>query len=176
MPRVNPKLDVNVRVSVSLRFIKDKDVREALQQKYDLTAVGLSFKGITVGRVEVNGNAGYEAKLDEAPSFIMPIAATCIRYLESQNNLSSNNKGVSNSVPVVLEVVRDESDDSDESEEYENVEEELDLTPSDGWAAGEVYIDSRIQASNGYASKKAKLNLVNARFCRPVDYFLFFCP
>ncbi|KAG2231783.1 hypothetical protein INT48_005438 [Thamnidium elegans] len=133
MPRVNPKLDVNVLVSVSLRFIKDKDVRKTLQQKYDLTAVGLSFEGITAGRVEVNGNAGYEVKLDEAPSLIMPIATTCIRYLESQNNLSSNNEGVSNSVPVVLEVVRDKSDDSDESEEYENVEEELDLTPSDGW-------------------------------------------
>ncbi|KAG2228742.1 hypothetical protein INT48_001507 [Thamnidium elegans] len=140
MPRINPKLDVNVHVSVSLRFIKDKDVRETLQQKYDLTAVGLSFEGIAVSRVEVNGNAGYEVKLDEAPSFIMPIAAICIRYLESQNNLSSNNEGVSNNVPVALEVVREESDDSDESEKYENVEEELDLILSDGWAAGEVYI------------------------------------
>ncbi|KAG2237701.1 hypothetical protein INT48_009639 [Thamnidium elegans] len=90
MPRVNTKLDVNLRVS------------------YDMTTVGLSFEGTTVGRVKVNGNDGYEMKLDEALSFIMPIAATCI----------------------------------DESEEYEDVEEELDLTPSEDWAAGGVYIDS----------------------------------
>lgn len=64
MARVNPKLDVNVRVSVSLRFIKNKNIREVLQQKYDLNAVSLSFEGTTVSRVKVNDNVGYEVQLD----------------------------------------------------------------------------------------------------------------
>lgn len=86
----------------------------------------------------------------------MPIAATCIKYLSSGNNVSGNNENDGNSVPVVLEVVRDESDNSGNSEESEESEEEIDLTPSDGWAAGEVYIDNRLYAGNGFSSVKAK--------------------
>lgn len=138
MLRVNPKPDVNVRVSASLRFIKSKYLRGVFQQKYDLNAVGLSFEGTTVGRVEVNGNAGYEVKLDETFAFIMPMAATFIKYLSSGNNTSNNNEEVSNSIPVILEVVREGLDDSDDSEEPEELEEEIYLTLSDGWAAGEV--------------------------------------
>lgn len=173
MPRVNPKLDTNVRVSVSLRFIKDRNVREVLQQTYDLNAVGLSFKGRTLNRVSINGNVGYEVILDEVSAITMAMPATCLKYLSS-NNSSSNRP--TNEAGGSINIAQTALTDSDDSEGEETEEEEVDLTETEGWAAGEVYIDSRVQSTDGFASEKSKFNMVNYRTSRPVDYFLMFLP
>jgi hypothetical protein len=65
MPPVHPNLDVNVLVSVSKRFIKDKDALRILKAKHDWGRPGLSVNGKTVNRATIKGKAGYEVILDE---------------------------------------------------------------------------------------------------------------
>jgi hypothetical protein len=103
----------------------------------------------------------------------MTLQATCIKYLESDNRSVSGVQNNSSSPTVVPERVLEETTEVTTDEESE---EEVDLTPSEGWVAGEVYIDSRTQRDDGYALKKSRITLVNAKLARPVDYFLFFLP
>ncbi|CEP07286.1 hypothetical protein [Parasitella parasitica] len=72
--------------------------------------------------------------------------------------------------PVITEneTVMEQNDEAEE-------EDEVDLTATSEWAAGEVYIDSRVSGSaDGYALSASKLNMNNRRYGIPLDYFLFF--
>ena len=69
-------------------------------------------------------------------------------------------------------VMYDVIDDAIQSEEEE---EEIDLTPSDGWTSGEVFVDSRL-CSESYRQSSSKLNMENQRYESPLSYFLFFLP
>ncbi|KAG2215201.1 hypothetical protein INT46_001477 [Mucor plumbeus] len=51
----------------------------------------------------------------------------------------------------------------------------VDLTPTDGWTIGDVFVDSRL-CGESYQQSNAKLNLANSRNATPLDYFLFFLP
>ncbi|KAI9355833.1 hypothetical protein BD770DRAFT_444499 [Pilaira anomala] len=53
---------------------------------------------------------------------------------------------------------------------------EEEVVTADGSAAEEVLVDNGLQEEGGYKSEKFKLHLVNAKYCSPVDYFMFFLP
>ncbi|KAG1068137.1 hypothetical protein G6F42_026414 [Rhizopus arrhizus] len=61
----------------------------------------------------------------------------------------------------------------DDAVQSEKEEEELDLTPSDGWTNGEVFVGSRL-CSESYRQSRSKLNMENQRYESPLSYFLFF--
>ncbi|CEP14956.1 hypothetical protein [Parasitella parasitica] len=173
MSRPHAKLAPNVRVSVSPRFIKDRNVLEVLSQTHVLSTAGLSFKGKTGNRVMVDGNAAYEVVLDEVPAITMTLQATCIKYLESNTNAATEALVETGSASVVPERVLEETVEPDTEEESDD-DLELDLTPAESWMEGEVYIDARVQRNNSFSTLKSKITLPNAMFARPLDYFFVF--
>jgi hypothetical protein len=81
MPVASKKLDINVRISVSKRFVKDKDAVEILKGKYDQNTRRLNFVGKTIGRVSNENMEMYEVVLDEAPAITLTITARSLKYL-----------------------------------------------------------------------------------------------
>jgi hypothetical protein len=156
MPPANPNLDVNVEISVSKRFITNTEVRNILQDMYDWNSPGLSFKGRTVARATVRDRDGYEVILDDVPDYRLKLSAGCMKYLSSNDNISINSEH--------------DAFTGDESEE------EIDLTASNGWTTGEVYVDSRLDAADGYVFDKSRFNMDNFLTSTPFDYFLYFLP
>jgi hypothetical protein len=68
-------------ISGSKRFVNDKNAQELLQQRYDWNSPGLCFKGKTVARTTVHGQAVYEVVLDEALAISIRLSASCLKYL-----------------------------------------------------------------------------------------------
>jgi hypothetical protein len=81
LPPANANLDVNVLVSVGKHFVKNKDAKELLQQKYDWDSPRICFKGKTVGRATVCGDTGYEVVLDDVPAITFKLPAGYLDYL-----------------------------------------------------------------------------------------------
>ncbi|ORE11111.1 hypothetical protein BCV72DRAFT_301190 [Rhizopus microsporus var. microsporus] len=73
MPPVNKKLVVNVKVSVSKRFITDNTVKTILLGEHDWNEPKLSFQGKTIARSEENGKVMYNILLDEANGHILKL-------------------------------------------------------------------------------------------------------
>ncbi|PHZ10027.1 uncharacterized protein RHIMIDRAFT_240135 [Rhizopus microsporus ATCC 52813] len=73
MPPVNKKLVVNVKVSVSKRFITDNTVKTILLREHDWNEPKLSFQGKTIARSEENGKVMYNILLDEANGHILKL-------------------------------------------------------------------------------------------------------
>lgn len=173
MPPANLNLNVNVRVSVSKRFIRHNEAKNVLQGKYDWNTPGLSFVGRTIARSSVNDVFKYDVILDEVPGITLTLSQGCLKYLGPVENALPIIEAPQNATGVVLN--EDLLDDAIEEEDEE--EDEIDLTPSDGWTAGEVYVDARLNGfADGFASSKARINLSNAQTASPLDYFLFFLP
>lgn len=172
MPPANSKLAINVLVSISKRFINNVEAESILRDKYDWNTPLLSFKGVTTGRSEVNNRVLYDVVLNEVPGITLTIKQGCIKYLgpvEVPVSESTVAPEVVN-VPIASE---DLLEDAIQEEEEEDVE--IDLTPAEGWSAGEVFIDNRL-CNVSYQNEKAKLMLSNAKYATPLEYFLFFLP
>lgn len=171
MPPAHPNLDVNVLVSISKRFIKNVDAKNILRAKYDWNTPRLCFKGRTTGRSEVNNHVMYEVILDEVPGVRMTVKQGSIKYL---GPLETGVPDTTDPTDVItaLEETEDLLEDAIEEEDEQL---EVDLTPTDGWTNGEVFVDSRL-CGESYQQSKAKLNLVNSKNATPLDYFLFFLP
>ncbi|KAG1177873.1 hypothetical protein G6F70_008125 [Rhizopus microsporus] len=73
MPPVSKKLDVNVKVSVSRRFITDITVKTILLREHDWNEPRLSFQGKTIARSEENDKVMYDVLLDEANGHILKL-------------------------------------------------------------------------------------------------------
>ncbi|CEP11427.1 hypothetical protein [Parasitella parasitica] len=125
----------------------NKTAKELLSSKFDWNTPGLKFKG-------------------------------CLKYVGPAEVAPSNpGSPSSENQEETVEVTEDLLEDAVQETVDEEEEAEIDLTPADGWAAGEVYIDSRLNGSeNGYANENAKLNMPNYRDASPLDYFLHFLP
>src|SRR6478735_6043719 len=138
MPPASTQLDINVNVSVSKRFIKDSDVKNILLGKYDWNTPKLQFKGKTVGRSNVGNHVMYDVILDEVPAVTMKLKQGCLKYLSPGASASiTEEPNEPSNLPVVSEDLLDDAIQSEEEEE-----EEIDLTPGDGWTSGEVFVDS----------------------------------
>ncbi|RCH88728.1 hypothetical protein CU097_002153, partial [Rhizopus azygosporus] len=74
MPPVSKKLDVNVKVSVSRRFITDITVKTILLREHDWNEPRLSFQGKTIARSEENDKVMYDVLLDEANGHILKLS------------------------------------------------------------------------------------------------------
>lgn len=171
MPPASTQLDINVNVSVSKRFIKDSDVKNILLGKYDWNTPKLQFKGKTVGRSNVGNHVMYDVILDEVPAVTMKLKQGCLKYLSPGASASTTEEpNEPSNLPVVSEDLLDDAIQSEEEEE-----EEIDLTPGDGWTSGEVFVDSRL-CSESYRQSSSKLNMENQRYESPLSYFLFFLP
>lgn len=172
MPSVNTKLDVNVLVTVSKRFIKDVEVKNNLQQKYDWNTPRLSFKGKTVSRSEEDNVVMYGVILDDVPAITLSLKEGCLKYVGPiETGESNSTEEVDQFVgPVVTEDLLE-----DAVQEAEDEEEEIDLNPVEGWTAGEVYFDNRL-TGDSFQHLNSKINLDNAKHAKPLDYFLFFLP
>ncbi|KAL4214148.1 hypothetical protein AB4K20DRAFT_1879007 [Rhizopus microsporus] len=92
MPPVSKKLDVNVKVSVSRRFITDITVKTILLREHDWNEPRLSFQGKTIARSEENDKVMYDVLLDEANGHILKLSEGVIKYVgPSFNSCSSGN-------------------------------------------------------------------------------------
>jgi hypothetical protein len=171
MPPANSNLDVNVEVSVNKRFITNIEVKNILQRRYDWNSPCLNFKGKTVARTTVRGRDGYEVILDDAPDCRLKLSSGCLKYLFANNRASSSHGRTTESPTAnICSPTRSLTSEDDESEE------EVDLSQSTGWTAGEVYIDSMLEAVGGYVATKSRINMSNSLTASPFDYFLYFLP
>jgi hypothetical protein len=175
MPQTSNKLDVNVIVSVSKRFITDNVVKSMLLERHDWNTPKLSFRGKTIAQSEVNGKVMYDVSLDEVPGIIIKVSRGSLKYVGPITSSSATEEP--ENVAVDSGETEDLLEDAIQGDEQEE-EEEVDLTPSDGWVTGEVYIDARRGgAASGYGLEKAYLKTNNSStLMSPLDYFLFFLP
>jgi hypothetical protein len=63
MSVASKKLDINVRISVNKRFVKDKDLVEILKGKYGWNTPRLNFVEKTIRRVSNENKEMYEVSL-----------------------------------------------------------------------------------------------------------------
>jgi hypothetical protein len=151
-------------------------VKNILQRRYDWNSPCLNFKGKTVARTTIRGRDGYEVILDDAPDCRLKLSSGCLKYIFANNRTSSNYGGAAESattnvcVPTGSLIPENNAFAEDESEE------EVDFNLSAGWTAGEVYIDSMLEAVGGYVATKSRINMSNSLAGSPFDYFLYFLP
>ncbi|CAO3621055.1 unnamed protein product [Mucor hiemalis] len=81
MPAINPNLDVNVRVSVSKRFVNKTPAKNLLLARHDWNTPGLSFQGSTTARSTVNDVVMYDVILDDSPGITLTLRPGCLKYL-----------------------------------------------------------------------------------------------
>ncbi|CAO0796277.1 unnamed protein product [Mucor circinelloides] len=99
----------------------------------------------------------------------MKLKQGCLKYLSPGASASTTEEpDEPSNLPVISEDLLDDAIQSEEEEE-----EEIDLTPGDGWTSGEVFVDSRL-CSESYRQSRSKLNMENQRYEPPLSYFLFF--
>lgn len=66
---------------VSKRFIQDKEIKKALQVKFDWNTPRLSFRGMTGSSFVEDGVIMYEVSLDDIPDETLALRATCMKYV-----------------------------------------------------------------------------------------------
>ncbi|ORE06963.1 hypothetical protein BCV72DRAFT_305094 [Rhizopus microsporus var. microsporus] len=170
MPPVNKKLDVNVKVSVSKRFITDNTVKTILLREHDWNEPKLSFQGKAIARSEENGKVMCNVLLDEANGHILKLSEGAIKYVGPLSTPVAQEIVVDTNVVEAEDLLEDAVDEDEE-------EESINLTSSRGWTAGEAYMDSRLSGSaEGFTSLNSCLMMDNGRYSSPLDYFLFFLP
>ncbi|ORX76075.1 hypothetical protein K493DRAFT_309084, partial [Basidiobolus meristosporus CBS 931.73] len=135
MPPASKHLDVNVRVSVSKRFIKHKEVKRLLSLRFDWNTPGLSFKGVTTARSTVNGNLKYDVILDLVPGITLTLSQNCLKYIKTNSNDTLGNIEPATANTTESIVTKDLLEDAIQEEEQE--EDEIDLTAADTWITGE---------------------------------------
>lgn len=172
MPPANRNLDINVLVSVAKRFIVNDEVKAVLVSKYDWNTPRLSFKGKTIATCSVNDKVFYDVILDEVPATTITLKEGCLKYIGPVETSATSNLEPVEATAEDL-VTEDLLEDAIQEEEEEEVT--IDLTPSDGWSTGEVYMDSRL-CNDSYNRSNASFHLPNYRNATPLDYFLFFLP
>jgi hypothetical protein len=135
----------------------------------------LNFVGKTIGRVFNDNKEMYEVVLDEAPAITLTIAAGSLKYFG--RSLTGRNT-VDNAVQEGAQsTVDDEAfEDLLDDAVQEKSCDEVDLTNTDGWQAGEVFHDNRIVHNNSFRSEKASLCMISPKNKSPCDYFLHFLP
>lgn len=179
MPPSSLQLNENSLVSVSKRFIKDRTAKELLLNKFDWNTPALKFDGRTISRTMVGNHEMYDVILDAIPGITLTLKSGCPKYRGPVETTPASTSTLEPQETTILtEDLLEDAVQEDEDEEDEDEEDEIDLTPTEGWTAGEVYIDARLNGSSerGFASNAAKLNMPNFRNASPLDYFLFFLP
>jgi Transposase IS4 len=178
MPVVNRNLDVNVRISVTKRFISDNQALNMLGQKFDLNAPGLRFRGKTVARSNAsNGREVYDVMLDDIPAITVKISAAGLKYEGPLEASGMPATGVP--APEPTEETSDAQDeDLLEDAMAEESEDEMDLTDIDPerWIDGSVEHDHRRTSGNGYHSLEAMFSLQDKFTKSTAEYFLYFLP
>ena len=184
MPKPSVNLDVNVLVSVSKRFITDKAVKAALQNKYDWNTPGLRFSGRTVSKTEINGVIVYDVLLDDLDAHIK-VAQGSLKYMGRITSTNIEPEVLQQERPENNELATEDllenavdDDFSDNGEKRDESGENIkDVDSRDGWRVGEIYIDSRLGGNaDGYSRCTSKFTMTAKRYGSPLDYFLFFLP
>jgi hypothetical protein len=117
----------------------------------------------------------FEVVLDEAPAITLIIAARSLKYL---GRSSTERNTVDNAIQEGAqstandEVFEDLLGDTIQEESCD----EVDLTNTDGWQAGEVFHDNCIVQNNSFRSEKAFLYMISPKNKSPCDCFLHFLP
>jgi hypothetical protein len=135
----------------------------------------LNFVEKTIGRVSNENKEMYEVVLDEAPAITLTIAARSLKYLRrssTERNTADNAVQEGAQSTANDEAFEDLLGDAIQEESCD----EVDLTNTDGWQAGEVFHDNRIVQNNSFRSEKAFLYMISPKNKSPCDCFLHFLP
>jgi hypothetical protein len=114
--------------------------------------------------------------LDDAPDCRLKLSSGCLKYLFANNKASTNYSGAAESATANVYGPAGSLTPEDDASTEDESEMEVDLNLSAEWTAGEVYIDSMLEATGGYISTKSRINMSNSMAGSPFDYFLYFLP
>jgi hypothetical protein len=117
----------------------------------------------------------YEVVLDEILAITLTFAARSLKYLgRSLTDRNTVDNAVQEGAQSTAndEAFEDLLDDSIQEESCD----EIDLTNTDGWQAGEVFHDNHIVQNNSFRSEKTSSCMINLKNKSPCDCFLHFLP
>ncbi|CEG63120.1 hypothetical protein RMATCC62417_00322 [Rhizopus microsporus] len=118
--KVQQKLDANVKVSVSKRFVTNSTLKTILLREHDWNEPKLSFQGKMIARSEENDKVMYDVLLDEASGHILKLSEGAIKYVGPLST-SVAQKIVIDANVVEAEDLLEDAVDEDEEEESINL-------------------------------------------------------